>query len=523
MLYLSPAFEALFGAAPGVLAEPRIRLLEFVHEQDRARVRDALELQAAGQRTELEYRVRLPDGRERWVRDRAVPLAGAGRLLVVGVAEDVTVDRQREAERAFLADASALLSSLLEPERVLRELAHLAVPRMADWCRIHVVGEHGNVIAGEVVHRDAAKVGLLQELERRFPPRDDLPTGVYNVIRTGRAELYAHVTETMLQSASRTAEQVELVRAIGLRSAMVVPLRTRAGVLGSLTFASAESGRIYDQSDLKRAAELAQRAALALDNARLHREATRARLEADEARRAAETASRAKSDFLAVMSHELRTPLNAVVGYADLLDSGVGGDLLEKQKNYVGRIKESAGVLLSLIDEILNLARIEAGRVDVTLADLDARKVVTDALALVEPQARRKSLDLVMALPEQAVPLRSDEGKLKQILLNLLSNAVKFTDEGRVETHLEVTEGGALFRVRDTGPGIPADKREEVFQPFARLTHKRERRGTGLGLAVVRRYAGLLGGEVLVEEAAGGGSVFILRVPLSPPDGPAAS
>jgi signal transduction histidine kinase len=266
---------------------------------------------------------------------------------------------------------------------------------------------------------------------------------------------------------------------------------------------------------MARAEELAQRAALALENARLHREARRTRLEADEARRVAEAASQAKSDFLAFMSHELRTPLNAVVGYADLLASGVGGTLADKHAAYVTRIKESAGVLLSLIEEILNLARIEAGRVEVTVTELDACKVVTDALALIEPQARRKGLDLVIALPEPGATLRSDEGKLRQILINLLSNAVKFTDQGRVETRLVVTTTDAVFHVRDTGPGIPIDKREEVFQPFARLAGHRERRGTGLGLAVVRRYAGLLGGDESIEDADGGGAVFVLRVPVA--------
>jgi PAS domain S-box-containing protein len=522
VLYQSPALEGLYGAPPGALAERHERILDFVHEHDRPRVLTALQRQAAGERTEIEYRVTRDDGSVRWIRDRAVVLQGSTRPLVVGVAQDITQERRREAERSFMADASALLTSLLEPDRVLRELGHLAVPWIADWCRVHVVEEDGRVVAGDPVHRDPGKLALIRELERRYPPRGDRTSAVHRVITTGKAELHAEVTEQQLAAAVQGPAQLEMFQAIGIRSAMVVPLRTRTVVLGALSLAAAESGRRYDRADLARAEELAQRAALALENARLHREARRTRLEADEARRVAEAASQAKSEFLAFMSHELRTPLNAVVGYADLLASGVGGTLEGKQTSYVTRIKESAGVLLSLIEEILNLARIEAGRVEVTVTELDACKVVTDALALIEPQARRKGLDLVTMLPEPAARVHTDEGKLRQILLNLLSNAVKFTDQGRVETRLEVTSSDAVFQVRDTGPGIPVDKREEVFQPFARLAGQRERRGTGLGLAVVRRYAALLGGEVSIEDADGGGALFVLRVPVAAPPPPAA-
>jgi PAS domain S-box-containing protein len=246
----------------------------------------------------------------------------------------------------------------------------------------------------------------------------------------------------------------------------------------------------------------------------IHEQKT-AQVELQAARDAAEAASRAKSQFLAVISHELRTPLTAVIGYSDLLETGVLGELQEPQKQPLSRIRHSAWHLVELIDEILSFSRAEAGKEQVRLQETDAADVVGSVVSLLEPEATRRGVRLNGHVPMPARVI-TDSGKLRQIVMNLVGNAVKFTDHGEVSVLLETSDGGSVtIRVRDTGPGIPQDQLEHIFEPFTQCDqeHTREKGGAGLGLAVSRRLARLLGGDVHVESVPGLGSTFSLTLP----------
>jgi signal transduction histidine kinase len=233
------------------------------------------------------------------------------------------------------------------------------------------------------------------------------------------------------------------------------------------------------------------------------------------ARRAAEGASRAKSDFLAVMSHELRTPLNAIIGYEALLSDGITGPVTDAQRQQLARIRAGATHLVSLIDEILTLSRIEAGRERVHVESVDVAQAVDEAAALTAPQAREKGLAFVVRPPADPIVIRTDAAKLRQVLLNVLANAVKFTERGEVALTAERDGAWIAFRVRDTGIGIDAEHLERIFDPFWQVEQPTTRRstGTGLGLDVSRRLARLLGGDLTVESAVGEGSTFTLRLP----------
>jgi PAS domain S-box-containing protein len=242
--------------------------------------------------------------------------------------------------------------------------------------------------------------------------------------------------------------------------------------------------------------------------------------EAEHLRDAAEEANRAKSTFLAVMSHELRTPLNAIAGYVQLLEMGIHGPVTEAQVETLGRIGRSQRHLLRLINEVLNLARIESGRVEYDLEALPVAQVVAEVAPMVEPQLQARGLTFTVDVaPELRV--RADREKLLQILLNLLGNAVKFTPAGgRVSLDARRSPGSeerVLLRVRDTGIGIPAEKLASIFEPFVQVdaSHTRGEHGTGLGLAISRDLARGMDGDLTAESVPDQGSTFMLVLPLA--------
>lgn len=300
------------------------------------------------------------------------------------------------------------------------------------------------------------------------------------------------------------------------------PLRQVSAVL-PLLFSTFRTERILLLADvrLRRVAATAAEArelAQTLDEMRKRLE--RALADAQAARQDAEHANTAKSAFLATMSHELRTPLNAMLGYSELLQSGVPVKIPDEAIQMVKRIQISARHLFGLIEEILTFSKLEAGEEVVDLETVPIAIILEEVLALTEPLALIKGLSFVQKIEVGDATMTTDTGKLRQMLLNLIGNAAKFTSIGGVGFDARVEGEEVIFVVCDTGPGIMSEELEQIFQPFfqSHAGHTRTEGGTGLGLTITRRLAQLMGGDVSVNSELGKGTEFTLRLPLRPRD-----
>ncbi|TMB59685.1 MAG: response regulator [Deltaproteobacteria bacterium] len=406
-----------------------------------------------------------------------------------------------ERRAAFLADASSALAGSLDYQTTLASLAHLAVPFLADWCKIDMLEPDGGLRRIAIAYADPTNAELARALATCPPdPRGTHPRT--KVVQSGRSELLPEVTDEALVAAAADSEQLAVLRRLGYRSTMIVPLVARGQTLGAMTFVMAASGRRYDRDDLAVAEELARRAALAVDNSRLYREAR----EAD----------RIKGEFLMTLSHELRTPLSAVVVWARLLGNGK----LEatKMPRALEAIERNVASLTRLVEDLTDVSRIAAGKLRLQAEPVDLRKVIAAAIVAVRPAAQAKDIRLKSILGGAPRRVWGDGGRLQQVVWNLLSNAIKFTPEGGgVEIRVGLADGRAQIVVSDTGRGIGPDFLPFVFERFrqADSATTRTHGGLGLGLAIVRQLVELHGGTVRAESPGEGqGATFTVSLPI---------
>jgi signal transduction histidine kinase len=299
-----------------------------------------------------------------------------------------------------------------------------------------------------------------------------------------------------------------LLRSGGFRALIGVPLLREGQAMGALVIRRRTPGE-YSDAMLRILETFASQSVLAMNNARLFSEI-------EDKGRQLETASRHKSEFLANMSHELRTPLNAIIGFSEVLSERMFGEINDKQSEYLHDILESGQHLLSLINDVLDLSKIEAGRMELNPSEFDLSDAVEHTLLLVRERANRRAITLTCTIDEQLDNIRADERKVKQVLLNLLSNALKFTPEGgRIDVRAQAKAGEVEITVADTGVGISAEDQAVVFDEFRQVgSAARKVEGTGLGLSISKKFIELQGGRMWVSSVPGVGSTFGCCLPL---------
>lgn len=505
----------LLAASPEVLAD-RFEVFDESGEMlppDRWPGVLALRSQVA-QQSVLRFRDRATDS-ERWCAVRATPVLDANGQLEyeVSATQDITEVMRGEARLRLLADASELLGSSIDFDATLASVARLAVAQLSDWAAVDLLEPDGSMRRLAVACADRVTEERARELQSRYPPRLDAGFGPGQVIDTGRPILIQDITEQMLIDVAVDAENLRLLREIGLCSAMIAPLRARGRVLGAITFISVESHRRYTHIDLTLATELANCAALAVDNARLYQEAREAVL--------------ARDRVLATVSHDLRTPLTTIRGMAQVLLRRVDRSSALSAPQVIERISlldRAAAQMNSLMDDVLDLARIETGRpLELHLEPANLLDLVTRTVERVRDD--NGSHQVIMETHGSDFEGEWDVRRLERVLQNLLKNAIKFSQEGStvtvgLRTFDDAAAGQSWFEVsvKDEGIGIPA-----VQQPliFARRLDRQTPGQPGymlpdIGLAGARQIAEQHGGTLTVSSVEEHGATFILRLPLAP-------
>ena len=499
----SDNLEPIHGLPPGGFDGTFAGFQKLIHPADRELVGTAINKALAERsRFDVEFRTVWPDGSVHWMTGQGQVFSENGEpARMVGVGLDVTDRKRREIASRFLAGASAALAALTDPDSALQTVASLAVPEFADWCAVDMADGDGGLRRVAVAHVDPAKVKLAHAIYRRWPPDPNAPTGVPQVIRSGRSEMVADIPDQMLVDAIKDPELLAIMRELGLRSYIGVPLTVRGKALGAITFIAAESGRRYDPTDLSAAEDLARRAAVAVENAQLYQ--------------AVREADRRKDEFLATLAHELRNPLAPVRNALYLLKSDAATPAAREQARAM--MERQVHHLIRLVDDLLDVSRVMRGKVDLRKERTDVGAVAARAVETAQPLIDARRHTLTVNVPPSPVWVHADPVRLAQVVGNLLTNAAKYTDDGgQLTLTVERTDGEAVVRVRDTGIGIAPDMLPKVFDLFVQVETAADRTqgGLGIGLTLVKRLVDLHGGTVEAHsDGPGRGSEFVVRLP----------
>jgi PAS domain S-box-containing protein len=441
----------------------------------------------------------------------------------ISVVEDITLRKATETQLLLLAESSNVLSPSLVDERALQSAANLLAPRLADWCVINLRNEStGAIEPVAIAHRDLDKVAVLRSLAANHPVSPQQETGTPAVIRTGAAYFLPHVGAEDLKSDS----QLALLQAAGIASIMIVPMRARGHVIGAITLARIDEWHLYTENDLRFAEELAQRIALAIDNANLYLSARNAEAQlrqlnesledrVAERTQELERSNRELDRFAYIASHDLKAPLRAIDNLSTWLHQDISDILPASSQEHLQKLRGRVRRMERLLDDLLAYSR--AGRVQHALQEVDSGVLVRSIFELLSPPPdfRLTAYEPMPVIYTQRVPLET-------VLRNLLGNAIKHHD--RPDGHVQVTarwlEGADTieFSVQDDGPGMAHEYHERIFELFQTLQPRDQVEGSGMGLAIVKKTVESVGGSISVESTEGEGTCFRFTWPVKQPE-----
>lgn len=406
-----------------------------------------------------------------------------------------------EGNLQYLAEASGILSSPLDYQTTLNTIAKLAVPHIADWCAVDILDERGKLQQVAVAHKDPKKVKWAKELRKKQPIDMSAKSGVANVLRTGKPELYPLITDELLRASSKSEKEYKLTKSIGFTSAIVVPILSHRQPVGAITLVTAETNRHYNEADLLMAKELATRASVAIQNSKLYK--------------GSQEAITMRDDFISVASHELKTPITSVKMFTQILKnhSMQIGDT--KAVSHLSKMEKQLNKLTELIYDLLNVSKIQAGRMEFREELFDFDHAVKEVINILQ-QSETKHVIAVKGKTKKKV--HGDEERIGQVLNNLISNAIKYSPKSRkVEVTLQSDNKNVSVAVRDFGIGMEAAHLGRIFERFYRVYDTTDKTfpGLGIGLYISSEIVKRHGGRLWVDSDIGKGSTFYFSIPVN--------
>lgn len=414
-------------------------------------------------------------------------------------------EKQLSSNLIFLSEASRILSSSLDYKTTLSNVAKLAISHIADWCTVDILNEEGVVERVVIAHRDPAKIKWARQLRKERPIDMTDKTGTPQVLRTGKPELYPLINEDMITATAKSKRELELLRKINLKSAMIVPLFSNKKPIGTISLVTSESGKQYDKDDLATAEELATRASIAIENARLYL--------------VAQDAIRKREEFMSISAHELRTPLTIILLHIQKAHTDIQ-KLMEKHTGMEKVVEllersEKQGIRLSkMITELLDVSLVTAGKLQLEKEPVDLNTLMDEELKRFSIQAKTTKAKILFKKSKKPIKGIWDRIRLEQVISNLISNAIKYGKNKPIKIKTGEEDGKAVITIQDQGIGIKPQDRKIVFDLFKRSVSSSEYRGVGIGLYISKKIVELHDGEIELESKVGKGTKFTVRLPL---------
>jgi PAS domain S-box-containing protein len=453
---------------------------------------------------QAEWRMRDKDGNYRWHLVRTIPSFNSQGQITGWFGTSTDIDDQKKATQKdrILADATVILSRSLDLEQTLQSLADVLVEHLADWCSIDLVEKNNSPRRAAVAHPDPKRLKLVQELLENYPTDWSSPTGAAQVLRSGVSEIYSEIPEALLKRSAKDERHFEIIKSLGLRSAIAVPLVSRERNLGVMTLVASESGRRYSDKDLKLAEELGRRAGIAVENALLFKEA--------------QQAIQARDEFLSIASHELKTPLTALRLQAQITNHNLSkGDLAffspERLRGFANQVDSQVSRLNQLVDDMLDVSRIQSGKLIPKFERFNLADLALSVCEQLSPIAKAAGCAIQTSLKDVAGEW--DRHRIEQVLMNLITNSIKYGAGKPIEVKVYPRSPSAVVEVRDQGIGINKEHHDRIFERFERAVDANGITGLGLGLYISKNIVQAHQGSIRVESEAGKGATFIVQLP----------